>query len=258
MSGHVPTEHGDKMDWWISCILLFVPVVLAGLLVFGIRITENRLKLILSFSGAYILALALLHLLPELYEGENPERIGIFILAGFFVQLLLEFFSSGIEHGHAHIHTHDKKLPFSIVAGLFIHSMLEGMPVSQKIQHVHDGAILNFSDSLVVGIILHNIPISIAFMSMMLHLGMSKSKAIVYLVLFASMAPLGCFVSQLLNWSGVEHFDKYLKIALAMVIGIFLHISTTIMFESSEKNHRYHLSKIVSILLGAALAWGLS
>jgi zinc and cadmium transporter len=246
------------MPWYLSCILLFIPVLLSGFVVFAVKITESRLKLILSFSGAYILALSLLHLLPELYEGQDPEKIGIYILAGFFVQLLLEFFSHGIEHGHAHIHTPDKRLPFSIVAGLFIHSMLEGMPISQNIQHEHAGSILNFSDSLVLGIILHNIPISIAFMSMMLHMGMKKSSAITYLVLFALMAPLGCMVSQVLSWAGVEGFEKYLKIALALVIGIFLHISTTIMFESSEKNHKYQLSKIVSIIIGAALAWGLS
>ena len=246
------------MTWWLSCLLLFFPVVISGLLVFSIKITDNRLKLILSFSGAYILSLALLHLLPELYEGQDHEKIGIYILAGFFVQLLLEFFSTGIEHGHAHIHTHDKKLPFSVLAGLFIHSILEGMPISQKITHVHEGGILNFSDSLVLGIILHNIPISIAFMSMLLHLGMDKKKAIFYLVLFASMSPLGCMFSQVLNWCGVQNFEQYLKIALAVVIGIFLHISTTIMFESSEKNHRYHISKLISILIGAALAWGLS
>jgi zinc and cadmium transporter len=246
------------MPWWLSCIFLFVPVVLSGLVVFAIQFTEKRLKLILSFSGAYILALALLHLLPELYEGQDPEKIGIYILAGFFVQLLLEFFSTGIEHGHAHLHTHDHKIPFSVLAGLFIHSMLEGMPISQNIQHTHEGAILNFSDSLVVGIILHNIPISIAFTGMLLHMGMTKNKAVLFLILFASMAPLGCLFTQILNWCGVENFEKYLKIALALVIGIFLHISTTIMFESSEKNHKYHFNKIVAIVLGASLAWILS
>jgi zinc and cadmium transporter len=246
------------MSWWLSCIFLFVPVMLSGLLVFALKITEQRLKLILSFSGAYILALALLHLLPELYEGQDPEKMGIYILAGFFIQLLLEFFSHGIEHGHAHIHTHDKRIPISMLAGLFIHSMIEGMPISQNISHQHEGAILNFSDSLVVGIILHNIPISIAFTGLLLHLGISKQKTIFYLVMFALMAPIGCFISQSLNWMGVEDLTKFLKIALALVIGIFLHVSTTIMFESSGKDHKYHISKLASIILGAALAWFLS
>jgi hypothetical protein len=37
-------------------------------------------------------------------------------------------------------------------------------------------------------------------------------------------------------------------------VGIFLHISTTILFESSE-NHRFNLIKFLVIILGAGLAF---
>jgi hypothetical protein len=40
---------------------------------------------------------------------------------------------------------------------------------------------------------------------------------------------------------------------MAVVVGIFLHISTTILFESSE-NHRFNLIKFVVILMGAGFA----
>ena len=40
---------------------------------------------------------------------------------------------------------------------------------------------------------------------------------------------------------------------MALVIGIFLHISTTILFESSEE-HRFNYYKLITILLGAGLA----
>ena len=40
---------------------------------------------------------------------------------------------------------------------------------------------------------------------------------------------------------------------LAMVIGIFMHVSTTILFESSE-DHHYNRRKGIAILLGAGLA----
>ncbi|MFN5182951.1 MAG: ZIP family metal transporter [Bacteroidota bacterium] len=246
------------MVWWLSCVMLFVPVFLSGLVVFSFHFTEKKLKLILSFSGAYILALSLLHLFPELYEGQDPQKIGIYILSGFFIQLLLEFFSTGIEHGHAHLHSKDHKIPFSVLAGLFVHSMLEGMPVSQHASVIQNGSALNFSDSLVVGIILHNIPISIAFTGMLLHNGMSRRKALAYLLLFSLMAPVGCFITQVLQWSGFSEFEQFQKISLAVVIGIFLHISTTIMFESSEKNHKYQLSKILAIITGAGVAWLLS
>ena len=40
----------------------------------------------------------------------------------------------------------------------------------------------------------------------------------------------------------------------AIVIGIFLHISTTILFESSE-GHKIHLSKLLVIILGVVVAY---
>lgn len=246
------------MTWWLSSIILFIPVFLSGLLVFNLKFTEKKLKLILSFSGAYILALVILHLLPELYEKQNFKSVGLFILCGFFVQLLLEFFSTGIEHGHAHFHGASSKIPFAVFAGLFIHSMLEGMPITQNNSIKNSDGLINFSDSLVVGIVLHNIPISIAFTGMLLHAGFSKQKAIFYLIAFASMAPLGCMLTALLNQMNFSGFEDFLTISLAIVVGIFLHISTTIMFESSEKNHRYQFSKILAIVLGTAVAWFLS
>ena len=38
-----------------------------------------------------------------------------------------------------------------------------------------------------------------------------------------------------------------------VVIGIFLHISTAIMFETGE-NHRYNIAKIMSMIAGVLLA----
>jgi hypothetical protein len=42
-------------------------------------------------------------------------------------------------------------------------------------------------------------------------------------------------------------------IILAIVVGMFLHISTTIIFETSE-NHKFNFVKLISILLGCGLA----
>lgn len=42
---------------------------------------------------------------------------------------------------------------------------------------------------------------------------------------------------------------------MAIVIGIFLHISTTILFESGS-DHRFNLYKIVAILTGGLLGLG--
>ena len=40
---------------------------------------------------------------------------------------------------------------------------------------------------------------------------------------------------------------------MAIVIGILLHISTTILFESSD-GHKFSFQKIITIIIGAILA----
>src|SRR5262245_10511867 len=115
-----------------SYLLLFGSVLLSGL--FALRLKNVNalwLKLLLAFSGAYLFALCVLHLIPETYES-GSGKIGYFILAGFILQLLLEFFSEGIEHGHVHIHqTHQHAFPFTIIFSLSLHSFLEGMPLGE-------------------------------------------------------------------------------------------------------------------------------
>src|SRR6187401_3647826 len=109
---------------------LFTTVFLGGMSFFYFKsFSKTKLKLLLAFSGAYLFALAILHLMPEVYAG-NDSRVGWFILAGFFIQILLETFSEGIEHGHIHIHKkHSSSFPLALMAGLCLHSFLEGMPL---------------------------------------------------------------------------------------------------------------------------------
>ena len=76
-----------------------------------------------------------------------------------------------------------------------------------------------------------------------------KEKAISFILIFAAMTPLGTFVSNTTYIAPV-----YLTSINALVIGIFLHISTTILFESSE-GHKFNLSKLVAICLGILIAY---
>src|SRR5207248_4773165 len=104
-------------------LLLLSTIVLGAASVFLFKLYEpGHIKLLNAFTGAYLLCLTLLHLLPELYHEhpDSPARsdllIGALILAGFFTQILLDVISMGVEHGHAH-HIHDR-FPWGVVGGL--------------------------------------------------------------------------------------------------------------------------------------------
>lgn len=232
---------------YLMYVLLFLSVLASGMSVLFININSKSLKLFLSFSGSFLFAISVLHLIPELYSAGTSD-IGIYILIGFFAQILLEFFSEGIEHGHIHIHReeHGKNVfPFAMMLGLSIHSFLEGMPLADLTTAAHR--------SLLTGIILHNIPIAIALMTMLLQSNVSKQKAIFWLFVFAFITPLGAFTSHAIGNNVIGNFSAYFDRIMAVVVGIFLHISTTILFESSE-NHRFNLIKFLVILMGAGIA----
>jgi len=236
------------MPIYYYAILLFT-VFFSGMTIFLFKkLSQQFLKMLLSFSGAYLFGLCVLHLIPEVYDS-SIKWIGAFVLVGFLLQIILEVFSQGIEHGHIHIHkTHAHAFPLAMIIGLCVHSFLEGMPLVQKFANS------STQKSLLFGITLHHIPVALALMSMLLQSHISKNGAVFYLLLFALMAPLGAFTSQLINDSTMKELSGFFDCIMAVVIGIFLHISTTILFEN-DKDHRFNYFKLIIILLGAGLAF---
>ncbi len=214
--------------------------LLSVLLGYGIAIglrpkAKQNLKLLLAFSGSFLLSLTVIHLLPEVYENHN-HKIGIFIMIGILFQIILEFFSKGAEHGHVHGHDKLTKMPWLLFLSLCLHALLEGFPVS----HHHE---------LALGIAIHHLPIAIILTTFFLNAELNKTSLFFFMLSFAVMTPLGTLVADsfpLLN-------DYYTEIT-AVVIGILFHISSTIIFESSE-GHKFNIAKISMIIFGIALAY---
>ena len=84
-------------------ISLILPVLIGFLLIQFIKPNSKHLQLLLSFSGAYLLSVTVLHLLPEVFS-KGEEYMGLFILLGIVIQTGLEYLSKGAEHGHVHVH----------------------------------------------------------------------------------------------------------------------------------------------------------
>jgi zinc transporter ZupT len=226
----------------LTIILLFGSVITGALIVEIFNIKKGKsIQFLLTFSGGYLLAISLVHLMPMLFTHNTTKYIGILILTGFLIQLLLEYFSQGIEHGHFH---KSKTIPLSVLISLCIHALLEGMPLGGHLHnHTH-----NTHNALLTGIVLHKLPVSIVLMTFFLQSNMAKKKAYLLLLLFALMSPLGVFAGNLFSTLADYHNE-----ITAIVIGIFLHISTTILFESSE-GHGFSIQKIIAIILGAIIA----
>lgn len=195
---------------------------------------KQNLKLLLAFSGSFLLSLTVLHLLPNVYESDD-KSVGIFIMCGILLQIILEFFSKGAEHGHVHGHDKLTRMPWLLFISLCIHAFLEGFPVGRH----HD---------LAYGIAIHHLPIAIILTTFFINAELNKVALFFFMLTFAVMTPFGTFVSD--NFPILN--DYYTQIT-AVVIGILFHISSTIIFESSE-GHKFNIAKVSMIILGIVLA----
>jgi zinc transporter ZupT len=193
-------------------------------------------KLLLSFSGAFLLALTLFDLLPEVYDHLNAKQTGLFIMMGILLQIVLELFSKGAEHGHVHIHKTHNRFPWMLFISLCIHSLLEGFPIHQH-------------NDMVYGVLVHKIPIAALLTVFLLESPFTTLQRVSFMVVFSAMTPLGTYIS-----NNISAVNDYVPIVNAIVIGIFLHISTTILFETGE-GHKFNLSKLVAIGLGILIAY---
>ena len=217
-------------------ILLIASVLLASLLVFTIKPNKKIVRLLLAFSGAYLLSVTILHLLPDVYTvSTNSTTVGIFILVGIILQSVLESFSKGAEHGHIHIHSDGKQFPTLLFVSLSIHAFSEGLPIHHA------------DDNLLWAIVVHKIPIAIVLTTFLLNTNYSKKIVFSFLLFFGLMSPLGVLLGD-----KIPIFTTYSTEITALIIGVFLHISTIILFESTE-NHKFNLQKFIAILFGVLL-----
>ena len=199
----------------------------------GIR--DRSFKLLLAFSGAFLLSLTVFELLPDVYRLDSTKIFGVCILAGILLQIILESFSRGAEHGHMHFKI-SGTFPWVVFISLGMHALMEGIPIAN-------------GDTIIFGIVIHKIPIALILSAFILQSEISLNKAVLFMSAFALMTPIGTYLTTVIP--AVETYQIYLK---AVVIGMFLHISTVILFESSE-GHTFNFRKMIAIILGVILAY---
>tara|TARA_B100000795_G_scaffold183596_1_gene139232 strand:+ start:9788 stop:10456 length:669 start_codon:yes stop_codon:yes gene_type:complete len=219
----------------IYLALFFAVFVGYGVAVILKNKKAQKLSLPLAFSGAFLLAVTLFELLPEVYQ-TTSEFVGPFIMVGILLQICLEFLSKGAEHGHVHIHANKNTFPWLLFISLSIHALFEGFPIAGH-------------SSMFIGVLVHKIPIAMILSFFFIKAKYPLVTILSFLLLFASMTPLGSWLSS--NVSEIIAFKDELN---AISIGIFLHVSTTILFESS-KDHKFNLAKLSTIIAAIVIAY---
>ena len=217
----------------------FFSVLVGALFVLVFRPSNKKnLNLLLTFSGAFLLGTTVFVLLPEVFEDiETQKKIGIWIMIGILLQKILEYYSLGAEHGHLQASDAKiSKIPKLLFISLGIHAVLEGVPI-------------HHSERFLVGIIIHKVPIAMILTTFLLTTKISRKNIFLVLITFSLMTPLGTLLSDNFNI-----MNSYYEETIALVIGIFLHVSTGILFETNQ-SHQFNITKLLVVLLATTMAY---
>lgn len=217
--------------------ILLILSVLIGVM-FG-KFFGNRQKFaknLLILSAGFLITVCLNEIFPMIYQS-GDSHIGLWVIGGVLLQMLLENMTKGFEHGHFHHHSEKDILPLALIIGMFIHAFIEGIPLADETE---------VFSSYLQGILVHNLPISFILGAFLFRNKKFSASSWLIIILFALASPFGMLAGNYMDLS-------YQPYALALVGGIFLHISSVIIFESN-KNHNIDWGKIGLVVLGIAAA----
>ena len=111
---------------------------------------------------------------------------------------------------------------------------------------------------LLLGLALHKLPVALVLMSLLTGLGLTRARAWFMLIIFGLMPIAG-----MIAYEGIIHSfadgvgTMFPSIAHGLLIGILMHISTTILFEMAD-GHRFNARKFALTLIGLGLSVAVS
>ena len=197
---------------------------------------------LISFASGALLAVALLDILPESLE--LNENAVVYALLSFLAFYVLE--QNVVVHaGHedpecsegSEMHRRHALGVISFL-GIGFHSLLDGVVI---------GA--GFADSTVtgmfatVGVIMHEFPEGLSIMAILLHAGLTRSRAVAYSIAVALATPLGALVSYLaLQGIGAGTLGALLGIAA----GSFLYTAASDLIpETRRQSSPYNVPLVI-------------
>jgi len=197
------------------------------------RVSDRQLLYGLAYSGGFLLAVALLDILPECIR--LSPRSPLLIVGGYFLVYLAEHLFAGHAHhflqephgAHpligAHLDEHDHqpiRLPAAAAAaaGLLLHSFFDGAAIAAALGVSRSVGWLTFC-----AVVLHKIPEGFSLAAIMLASSRTKRTAFA----FAGALGLSSLAGTVVTALAVRAVFGVEPVMLSVAAGMFLHIAAT-------------------------------
>jgi len=204
------------------------------------RLGHRRLSLIIAFGAGYILAAALVSLLPESLE--LVASAPLWILGGYAIAHLCEHTFTSHFHFGEETHTEHFASPgvgISALVGLSLHAFFDGVAISSGFLVTPALGVL-----IALAVVLHKVPEGVTIASLMLAAGRTKTRARQAAALLAVATVVGAMCMSFLG-------EELKGIGLALSCGIALYVAATDLMPEINQHPegRYSLSALTGVLL---------
>lgn len=209
--------------------------------------SERAIGGLLGFSAGFLLAIALLDLVPVSLA--IHEANAFFILLGLLSVYFLGLAGSGHNHSSMtlhHPHGTSHRAAAGLWGGMIIHTFFDGASIVAALDV--DGHI---GTLVFLAVILHKIPDGLTIATLMLANTKDRAKAVWASVSLGISTLVGAVVmGVLLSWNVPWHPEELAAIALAFSAGAFLFVAIGDVLP--EIHHRNKTFNTAAVLLGIA------
>ncbi len=188
---------------------------------------RRTLFILVSLAAGALLGDALIHLIPESFEGLGASRAALLVLLGMLLFFILEKFL----HWHHH-HTSEEGREHTDLSpsSASVHPLGSLVLISDGLHNFIDGVLIGASFlvgtevgiATTVAVILHEIPQEIGDFGILLHAGFARRRAL-FMNFLSSLAA----IAGALAVFAVSSVESILPVMLALGAGSFLYIASS-------------------------------
>jgi ZIP family zinc transporter/zinc and cadmium transporter len=228
----------------LNAALVYALIAAGANLVGGLVITSastlgrNTQRLLIAFGGGFMLAAALLAMVPHAME--SGEGAAGYVLAGYLLvhltqHVLTPHFHFGEETHHAEMV--NPWVGITALLGLLLHTFFDGVAISAAFQVGPSLGMLVF-----LAILLHKIPEGVTIASIMLASGNSRRRAIGGVVLLGVFTVLGVFAT--------AYTEALQHSGMALSAGVTLYVAASNLVPEVQKDRNW--GRALSLFAGVA------
>ena len=231
------------MDGLYQALILAAVALITALIAGGFPIMrgvkdEGRQKMMTGIAAGVLLASALLVAIPEGFAATTSSGVsttltmGGAILAGFILMLVLEALGFGHDiheehHGHegehGHDHVHHPSNPTSVIFGLSVHALTDGLAMGAALATGE----LSIAIAVTMGVIAHKIPAAFSLGVFSMHERGDTNKSWKDLILFSLATPVMIILAYY-AFGGVS--DSSIGLAMLFAGGVLRYLGGGILY----------------------------